>query len=255
MRAGILGFLLLAPIVAVLLWTQSILAAAGVLFLSHMLVLYPTLSANSQWLGPVVTRFRTTGKEVWLTIDDGPTDDTLAILDLLAGAGARATFFVKGDLAERRPDLLQAITAAGSTVANHSHTHPSGSFWRLGPARIAREIDLCNAAIASALASSARRFRAPVGMKNPFVHPALAARGMRLIGWSARGYDGILLDPDAVAARVLRDATPGSILLLHQGRSHQRTPVSALAIGAVVRELKARGFAFVIPDDEQLLEE
>jgi peptidoglycan-N-acetylglucosamine deacetylase len=224
-----------------------------VVFVSHMLILYPTLRANSQWLGPVVTRFRTQAREVWLTIDDGPDEDTLAILDVLARYDARATFFVKGTKAERRPDLLQQITAAGSSVANHSHTHPSATFWCLGSGRIAAEIDSCGNAIASALAARPRLFRAPVGMKNPFVHPLLAKRQLRLIGWSARGFDGVLLDPQTVAERVLEGVTPGAILLMHQGRIVDRTPVSVLAIERVVREATTSGYRFVIPGEERLM--
>jgi hypothetical protein len=50
-----------APILLVVLWPRSPLMAIGVLLVAHMLALYPTLSPNSQWWGPVVTRFAPTG--------------------------------------------------------------------------------------------------------------------------------------------------------------------------------------------------
>ena len=100
MRRLILGFAAVAPLVAIALWSSSIPLAIGVVLLSHMLVLYPTLRARSQWLGPVVTSFATRENEVWLTIDDGPDPrDTSEVLGILKRHAARATFFVTGSLA------------------------------------------------------------------------------------------------------------------------------------------------------------
>src|SRR4029077_3154795 len=141
---------------------------------------------NVQWFGPVITRFATDAREVWLTIDDGPAEDTEKILEVLAARSVRATFFVKGVLAAQRSDLLQAIRSAGHTIGNHSYSHPSAAFWCLPVPWVEEEIDRC-----SAVVGRVPYFRAPVGMKNPAVHPALAARAMRLIGWTARGFDSV----------------------------------------------------------------
>jgi peptidoglycan/xylan/chitin deacetylase (PgdA/CDA1 family) len=90
-------------------------------------------------------------------------------------------------------------------------------------------------------------FRAPVGMKNPFVHPHLRRRGMRLIGWSVRGFDGVGDDVEKVVARIVPRVRAGSIVVLHQGR-----PMSLRCIERVIDELQSRGYRFVIPEDEQL---
>jgi len=229
-------------------WLWSGWLALAVLFTSHMLVLYPTLVANSGWLGPVVRGFRPNGNEVWLTIDDGPHEsDTKAILETLALHGARATFFVKGTNVRANPHLVDLITRSGSTVANHSDTHPSGTFWCLGPTRIAAEINGCNEAIAARTGTMPPWFRAPVGMKNPFVHPLLDRRGMKLIGWSARAFDAVASNADGVVKRITAEAEPGAIILLHQGK-----PIHAECIRRVVEELSAKGFRFVVPADDQL---
>jgi peptidoglycan-N-acetylglucosamine deacetylase len=231
----------------VLLWPYSPLSGVAVLALSHMLILYPTLRPNAQWLGPVVTRFETDRKEVWLTIDDGPTDDTRAVLDLLDRRNAKATFFVKGVLAERHADVVEEIGRRGHSVANHSQTHPSGTFWCLLPGRIAMEIDECNRVLERITATKPRWFRAPVGMKNPAVHPVLARNGMRLIGWTMRGFDAVMNDVDQIVARMLPRLAPGAILVLHQGRPH-----SLRAIEQMIEAVQERGYAFVIPDDARL---
>ncbi len=243
----ILSFAALAPVALVLLWPHSPAAGIGVVWLSHMLVLYPTLRPNAQWLGPVVTRFATTRRELWLTIDDGPTGDTRELLELFGRHGVKATFFVKGALAAAHPERVREIVAQGHSVANHTHTHPSGSFWCLLPGRIASEIDECSRALERITGDAPRLFRAPVGMKNPFVHPALARRNLRLIGWSARGFDGVLTRPADVVARIAPRLSPGTIVVLHQGRA-----ASLEIFERTILAAKERGYEFVIPTDEQL---
>lgn len=217
------------------------------LALSHALLLYPTLRPNVQWLGPVITRFATDRKEVWLTIDDGPADDTAAVLDLFSAHDVKATFFVKGMLAERHPQLARAIVERGHSIANHSQTHPSGTFWCLLPKRVNAEIEQCNDTLATIADVKPRWFRAPVGHKNPAVHPALERRGMRLIGWTARGFDAVVTDPQQILAGIVPKLAPGAIVVLHQGRDH-----SLRVLEHVIVALKERGYAFVIPDDAQL---
>jgi peptidoglycan/xylan/chitin deacetylase (PgdA/CDA1 family) len=181
----------------------------------------------------VITRFETSAREVWLTIDDGPTDDTPALLDLLSKTNTPATFFVKGKLVGQRK-----FVSAG----NHTWSHPSAWFWCYPSAWIAEEIDRC-----SAVLGNPRWFRAPVGMKNPAVHPLLAARGMRLIGWTARGFDTFRADPARVAGRIMERIAPGAILVVHQGRPH-----SLACIEAVIHAVRSAGYTFVIPSDDRL---
>jgi peptidoglycan/xylan/chitin deacetylase (PgdA/CDA1 family) len=224
------------------------LEALTLLFFSHMLILYPTLRPGSSWWGPVVTRFRTSRQEVWLTIDDGPTDDTAEIVQLLEAEGGVATFFVKGILAARQPEMIELMKAAGNTIANHSATHPSATFWCLTPDRLAEEIDRANEAIVGTGSERPRWFRAPVGMKNPWVHPLLEARGMRLIAWSRRAFDAVRSDPEAIARKLTRGVRAGDILLVHQGR-----PASIAALRAILGSLRLQGFRLVIPDDASLM--
>lgn len=225
----------------------SPLAGIGVLAVSHALLLYPTLRPNVQWLGPVITHFETAAREVWLTIDDGPSEDTPALLDLFGRHEVRATFFVKGTLAEQHAELARQIVRRGHTLANHSQTHPQASFWCLPAGRVATEIDQCNRVLTSITGETPRWFRAPVGMKNFTVHPALARRGMRLIGWTARGFDAIVSDAAEIVRRILPHLRPGAIIVLHQGRPH-----SLWVVEHVIVALKERGYAFVVPADEQL---
>lgn len=200
------------------------------------------------WFGPVVTRFDTAKRELWLTIDDGPVgDESLRLGDALAGRGVRATFFVKGENLARHPHVAARWLAAGHTLANHTHTHPMHRFPWLSRARVQRELDACAAALRETGAPPTRWFRAPVGLKGVFLHPELAARDLRLIAWSARGKDGRVCEPDAVLARVMPRLQSGAIIVLHEGQ-----PRSCEAILRVVDAAHAAGFAFTIPEDSAL---
>src|SRR5262249_18320441 len=138
---------------------------------------------NCAWFGPVVTEFATERREVWLTIDDGPDpEDTPRLLDLLDEAGAKATFFLIGDRAQRYRSLVGNIVRRGHGLGNHTQTHPTGSFWAAGPRRAQREIQ----AAQSSIGHPTSLFRAPVGMANIFVHRAARENGLTMIGWSIR---------------------------------------------------------------------
>lgn len=222
----------------------------GATLLTHAALLYGTLRPNNQLFGPVQTGFSPTrGDEVWLTVDDGPDPhDTPRLLALLAAAGAQATFFVRGDRARAHPELLAAILAGGHTLGNHTDTHPQATFWCLGPRRMRREIDGCSAALQRLTGTRSTLFRAPVGMVNPFVHPAAAARGLRLVGWSARGFDGVSdADPAGVVRLILADLRPGGIALLHEGRPG----ISVPAMGLLLAELQTRRWRAILPQKDE----
>lgn len=237
-----------APVV--LLATQFrypwlIAAALGI----HACFFYAVVAPSCGWFGPVATRFRPQGSEVWLTIDDGPAGEaSLRLADEMTRRGVRATFFVKGENLARAPEIGRALVAAGHTLANHTQTHPAQWFWLLRPTRLRAEIDDCNDALHWAGVAVRRWFRSPVGLKNVFLQPALLQRGMRFVGWSVRGGDGVKCDPEAVARKVGQEVSPGAIVLLHEGRARSNE-----AILRAIDELLARGYRFVIPGDERLV--
>lgn len=253
-RAALLGFAALAPLLSLGLAGTNLLAALAPLFVSHMALLYATLVPRCQWWGPIVRSFQTTKREVWITIDDGPSPaHTPKILGTLDEFHARATFFVVGAQAEKYPHLITEILSRGHELANHTHDHPSATFWCAGPRRIASEIDRCAETLRSTPSRPARFFRAPAGHKNPFVHPALARRGMSLIGWTVRGFDTVRRDPVKVAAQIAAKTKPGAIILLHEGHHIESNPdFQPKCLELTLQRLAARGYRFVIPEPEQL---
>lgn len=252
-RLPLVAAVLVLKLCAVLLWSSglgiapslALFVGAGFLFLYHLLV--PAAGG----LVPVRTGFTPSApaaREVWLTIDDGPDpDDTPRILDLLDRHEARATFFLIGERAARHPALVAEIARRGHEIAHHTHTHPATRFWCAGPARVGRELDAALAAYAAAVPGlRPARFRPPVGIKNAFLAPALAARGLDCIGWTLRSHDTMARSPDQVATRVARRLRPGAIILLHEGPP-LRAAVRVAAITAVLELLRARDYRAVMP--------
>jgi peptidoglycan/xylan/chitin deacetylase (PgdA/CDA1 family) len=252
-RRALLGFAFVAPFLALYLGRTNLVIALAPIFISHLLLLYATLVPNCQWWGPVIRSFHATQPEVWITIDDGPSPaHTVKILDLLERFNARATFFVVGTRVEEYPHLITEILSRGHEIANHTYTHPSGTFWAAGPARIAAEIDLCAELLRSAPDRPAQLFRAPAGLKNLFVHPELVRRGLALIGWTVRGLDTVKREPVLVAEKILREAKAGAIILLHEGHRIAKDPeFNPRCLELTLSGLAERGYQCVIPQPEQ----
>lgn len=222
---------------------------------TKFLIFYPALRANCRWFGPVVTRFRPRGKTVWLTIDDGPhPEDTPQMLKLLKKHNARATFFVIGRQVAKHPELARAILRDGQTLANHTQTHPVLIFWSYLKTRLSPEVDQCNQTIQDATGKTPRWFRAPAGMANLVLHALLRDRGMPLIGWSARGFDGLFYHTDAMSNRICRSIQPGAIILLHEGRRDRKgRPINLLLAETVLNRLSAEGYGFTVPEEDDFL--
>ncbi|HEY2614942.1 MAG TPA: polysaccharide deacetylase family protein [Chthoniobacterales bacterium] len=253
-RPALLGFAGVAPFLALYLLRTNLVMALTPIFVSHLLLLYATLVPNCQWWGPAIRSFETAQPEVWLTIDDGPSiAHTTKLLDLLQRFNARATFFVVGSRAENHPHLITEILSRGHEIANHTYSHPSGSFWAAGPRRTAREIERCAEWLRAAPDRPARWFRAPAGLRNCFLHPELARRGLSLVGWTARGFDTVARDPQKVADKILHEMKPGTIILLHEGHRVAQDPdFHPSCLELTLSGLTERGYQCVIPRPEQL---
>ena len=239
--------LVLSQLLVALAWWQfGWRVGLPLLLASHLLFVWGTLRPGSALFGPVLSRLPAgTGKKTaWLTIDDGPSADTAAILDLLDAHAAKATFFVVADRARAQPELVREILRRGHELGNHSASHPSATFWMLGPWRMAREIEGAQATLREIAGVEPRWFRAVVGMANPFVAASLARLGLARVAWSARGFDSVTADPATVVARIEDDLATGAIILMHENAAHGR---SVEALQALLERVAALGYRCGLP--------
>lgn len=221
------------------------LAEYGKAFVGWAIVL-PGVIRNCQWFGEVEKTFPSASLALRLTLDDGPDPhQTPQILDTLARAGISATFFVIGRKVESHPALCRRMVAEGHSVQNHTFSHPVGSFWASTYNRAAMEIARCSQAIEEATGHSPTQFRAPVGMANPFVHLAARDLGLKLVGWSASGHDGLQHKPARVVARIRRAVRPGAIVLLHENSlAGMRRGERACTLSSLLNTLRNDSYHF-----------
>jgi peptidoglycan/xylan/chitin deacetylase (PgdA/CDA1 family) len=153
-------------------------------------------------------------ERVALTFDDGPTELTPAVLDLLGRHGARATFFVMGENVGGREAVLRRAVREGHEVGNHTWNHrPPGS--ALGDLA---QLACTNAVIRHATGVRPRLFRAPFGEFSRSLGRAVGAAGMTPVAWDVDPRDWSGPGAEEIASRVLGQVRAGSIVLLHDGR-------------------------------------
>ncbi len=208
------------------------------------LMVYAVRGRSSRLFGPSVWRGAAGRRSLALTFDDGPSESTPALLDVLDRNRVRATFFQCGVHVERLPGVSRQVATAGHEIGNHTHTHAPLYF--RSPAAIREELARAQDAIARAAAVVPRLFRAPYGARWFGVRRAQAELGLLGVMWTALGRDWKLATA-GIAARLLRAAKNGAIFCLHDGRGLRRDPDIAStidAVGRIVPELQARGFQF-----------
>ncbi len=183
----------------------------------HGLIAWAILSPRSRLFGPNRSRLDTQEPIVSLTFDDGPHPAvTPRLLDLLRERGVRGTFFLIGREVERHPEIVRRIASEGHALGNHTASH-SYLFWAHSRVRLRREIASAQEAIEAAAGVRCRQFRAPVGLKNPWLSAELGRMGLELWSWEVRRLDRGRPDPARLLRRLRRRLRPGSILLLHDG--------------------------------------
>ena len=178
---------------------------------------------------------------VALTFDDGPSVWTEQILDLLAGSGARATFFVCGAAIEGREATLWRCLAEGHEVANHTHTHPE--LRELDRAAVFAELDSASAAIESVIGTRPVHFRPPYFESSPDIEFVSRELGLgEPIGADAWTSDWDQDPADQMLAAITATCRAGSIIDLHDA-----VPPQDRAPTPPTRDESVRTVALLLP--------
>ena len=152
---------------------------------------------------------------VALTFDDGPSDHTAAVLDVLAHHQVPATFFVVGRNAQRDPHLVRRIVDEGHGIASHSYRHPDP--WTLPVPALYREFRDGRRAVEDVVARPVRLFRPPHGHMGRLGALVCRAAGLHTWLWT---HDPVDWEPDLTADVLTARLAPlaaGDVTVLHDG--------------------------------------
>lgn len=186
-------------------------------------------------------------KVIYLTFDDGPTDRiTPKILDVLDEENVKATFFVIGINAERRPYLIEREYKSGHTVAVHSYTHRYNEIYSSESALL-NDIARCNEVIHSVTGEYSSVYRFPGGSFNatPELVKTVCDNGYRYVDWNAGFSDAEILNASAEqlykAAVTTSEGINHIVMLAHDSTTKTNTPE---ALRKVIKHFKEKGYSF-----------
>ncbi len=174
-------------------------------------------------------------------------EQTQTLLDILADKGVKSTFFLVGFWAEKFPESVKAIHAAGHDVGNHSDTHPH--LTKLEKDKITAQIEECNKKIEASCAVRPTLFRPPYGDYNNCVVESTNELKMHCIQWDVDSLDWKDPTADDMVKRIKSKIKPGSIILMHNGAKN--TPE---ALPKIIDMIKAEGYQ-IIPISEIIYKE
>jgi peptidoglycan-N-acetylglucosamine deacetylase len=187
---------------------------------------------------------------IYLTFDDGPNPDwTPALLDALRDMGVRATFFLIDEhITPDTADIVKRIASEGHAIGLHSGTR---RLMVMSPDALAERLRRAAARITAITGTEpCRLFRPHAGWRSATMYEGLEKAGYRLTGWSWGMWDWNWWQQpraDRVTARLLRKASAGDIVVIHDGH-HKNPRADRRHAGETVRRLvprlQSRGFTF-----------
>lgn len=163
------------------------------------------------------------------------TDELLKIMD---EQDVKCTFFMVQFWAEKYPDYVKKIAAAGHEIGTHSRTHPKMS--ELTKEQIQSELKTSCEEIENVTGKKVDLFRPPFGDYNDLLVETAKEMGLYTIQWDVDSLDWKNLSGQEIALRVVNGAKSGSIILCHNNGLH-----TADALPVILSTLKNKGYRFV----------
>lgn len=183
---------------------------------------------------------------VYLTFDDGPSAVTPQVLKILQEQGVKATFFVLGEQAASRPELVNAIWEQGHAIGNHTYNHNYHDLYS-GFTEFWRQIKQTEETVRGITGVRPQLVRAPGGTFGHFDNTyfyLLKQAGYEVMDWTVDSGDSSRRG--VPAAEILQNSVAdldsrSVVLLLHDGSGHEQ---SAKALPAIIERYKAAGYEF-----------
>lgn len=200
--------------------------------------------------GAFLQRVDTDRRVVALTFDDGPSELSGELLDLLAEHQVKATFFWQGNNLARYPELVRRAIDEGHTVGQHSWDHPHVAetapeiLWseQLGPT---------NDEFLRVAGHRVYYYRPPFGETNSAQLSLISSHGIRTIVWSITSldWDERRNSSDQIVERVISQLHPGAIILMHDYPRDDGGQAVLAAVEEIIETGKDQGYGWVSIDE------
>lgn len=197
----------------------------------------------------MIEEYNNSNQIVYLTFDDGPTFNTLKVLEILKKENVKATFFILGKLAKANPDIITKIKKEGHSIGNHTYSHDYNSVY-LNEQSFLKEVNDTNKILKDILGENyeTKIFRFPGGSfnKEEKYKISITNNGFKYIDWNASNGDGSghNIPKDELIENVKNTISENEhevILLMHDS-STKNTTVDALH--DIIEILKNKGYTF-----------
>ncbi len=208
------------------------------------LAAYAVRGKSSRLIAPSIWHGNRKRPALALTFDDGPSESTPALLELLAEHDVKATFFMCGHNVRRLKEIAREVAAAGHEIGNHTDSHAPLYF--KSPEFIYRELALAQESIYQITRVTPSLFRAPYGVRWPGLRGSQDRLHVTGVMWTAIARDW-KWPASRISRLLLSKAANGAILCLHDGRELEKAPdvrATLEAIEYTLPLLKELGFAF-----------
>ena len=182
-----------------------------------------------------ILNYTKSDKMVAFTFDDGPSYNTIKIVNTLVKYDSKATFFLVGNQIEKYAKTMDVLVKNGMDIGNHTYSHKE--LTKLSDKEILKEIDLTNEVIYN-----------KTGIKPMFLRPSYGAMNKRIkklstmpiIVWNIDTLDWKYHNSNKIKDKILKYVSDGDIILMHD------TYVATLnAVEMVIPELKKQGYKIV----------
>lgn len=156
-------------------------------------------------------------KNIAITFDDGPSEYTEKILDILKDKKIKATFFIIGKCAQQHPDIVKRIVKEGHEIGNHSFSH-SRLYFRT-KAFIDVQIKKTEEAIKKITGKRTKYFRPPNGRYTQKLRNIMVKNDYKIILWTISSHDWRNPGVNKIIDKSTKYLRNGDILLFHDGGS------------------------------------
>ena len=208
---------------------------------------------------PVGTTEQSDEKIVYLTLDDGPSDNTQAVLDILDKYNAKATFFVTGEMPEYK-DMIKAAYDKGHTIGMHTYSHDYAKVYASVDAYF-QDLDQIGQMVQEEIGYVPCFVRFPGGSSNTVSKKYTAGimstlvqevqnRGYQYYDWNGSSGDGSVRTTEELVAQATSFDSNNIILLCHDSHGKQTT---VEALPQIIEHYQSLGYTFKALDRDSFV--